>query len=111
MINCVLMMCKVLAVKAFGACKNVMATDTIVSIALTAMVEVVRVELASKYVKHSVTTGLVDHCTLRSAGSRRPALHDFPFSTLWQGTGTTLAFETPIDAPLTDPGMDGPEER
>ena len=75
------------------------------------MVEVARVELASKYVKHSVTTGLVDHCTLRSAGSRRPALHDFPFSTLWQGTGTTLAFETPIDAPLTDPGMDGPEER
>jgi len=75
------------------------------------VVEVARVELASKYVKYSATTGLVGCCTLRSAGSRRPALHDFPFGTLWQGTGTTLAFETPIDAPLTDPGMDGPEER
>jgi len=75
------------------------------------MVEVARVELASKYVKYSATTGLVSCCTLRSAGSRRPALHDFPFGTLWQGTGTTLAFETPIDAPLTDPGMDDPERR
>ena len=75
------------------------------------MVEVARVELASKYVKHSVPTGLVDHCTLRSAGSRRPAPHDFPFGTLEQGTGTALAFETPVDAPLTDPGMDGPERR
>jgi hypothetical protein len=63
------------------------------------VVEVARVELASKYVKYSATTGLVSCCTLRSAGSRRPALHDFPFGTLWQGTGTTLAFETPIDAP------------
>ena len=42
------------------------------------MVEVARVELASKYVKYSATTGLVGCCTLRSAGSRRPALHDFP---------------------------------
>src|SRR5450830_572542 len=75
------------------------------------VVEVARVELASKYVKYSATTGLVGCCTLRSAGSRRPALHDFPFGTLWQGTGTTLAFETPIDAPLTDPGMDDPERR
>ena len=53
------------------------------------VVEVARVELASKYVKYSATTGLVGCCTLRSAGSRRPALHDFPFGTLWQGTGTT----------------------
>jgi hypothetical protein len=42
------------------------------------VVKVARVELASKSVKHSVTTGLVDHCTLRSAGSRRPALHHIP---------------------------------
>lgn len=77
----------------------------------TFLVEVARVELASKYVNYSATTGLVGCCTLRSAGSRRPALHDFPFGTLWQGTGTTLAFETPIDAPLTDPGMDDPERR
>ena len=53
------------------------------------MVEVARVELASKYVKYSATTGLVSCCTLRSAGSRRPALHDFPFGTLWQGTYQT----------------------
>src|SRR5450759_119755 len=75
------------------------------------VVEVACVDLASKSVKYSATTGLVSCCTLRSAGSRRPALHDFPFGTLWQGTGTTLAFETPIDAPLTDPGMDDPERR
>jgi len=31
------------------------------------MVEVARVELASKYVKYSATTGLVGCCTLRSA--------------------------------------------
>ena len=36
------------------------------------VVEVARVELASKYVNYSATTGLVGCCTLR------PALHDFP---------------------------------
>jgi len=75
------------------------------------LVKVARVELASKCVKCSAATGSADWNVWHTAMSRRPMLCDFPFSTFWQGTGTTLAFETPIDASLTDPGMDGPEER
>ena len=75
------------------------------------MVEVARVELASKCVKCSAAKGSANWNVSHTAMGRRPVLCDFPFGTLWQGAGTALAFETPIDAPLTDPGMDGPDER
>jgi len=46
------------------------------------MVEVARVELASKYVNCSAATGLADHCTLRSAGRQHLVLSQCVFKVL-----------------------------
>ena len=58
------------------------------------MVEVARVELASKYVKYSATTGLVGCCTLRSAGSRRYIAHLVLSQCIFEVLSKAIVIET-----------------